>query len=69
MIYGGIVNLSTLFMYQRDINANMIAAVYLSGLPFDIMHGAFTAAVLFVFGPAFIEKLVRIKKKYHIGSF
>lgn len=69
VIYGGIVNLSTLFMYQRDINANMIAAVYLSGLPFDIMHGAFTAAVLFVFGPGFIEKLVRIKKKYHIGSF
>lgn len=63
-VYGIIVDLSSLLMMATDFSLGEIAAIYASGVPFNLIHGATTAAVLLVAGKAFIEKLDRIKIKY-----
>ena len=39
-------------------------AVFLSGLPFDLIHAATTALCLAVLAAPMLEKLRRIKRKY-----
>ena len=63
-VYGIIVDLSSVLMMATDFSLGEIAAIYASGVPFNLIHGATTAAVLLVAGKAFIEKLDRIKIKY-----
>lgn len=41
-----------------------LLAVYASGLPFDLVHAAATVLFLAILGPAMIEKLERLKRKY-----
>jgi energy-coupling factor transporter ATP-binding protein EcfA2 len=64
LLYGGIMDTSTvLLMYDRPTVA-MFAATYLLGLPFNLIHGIATMLFLILIGPMMLEKLERIKKKY-----
>ena len=49
LIYGGIMNVSSIFMFQKSPTLGAIALYCLYGLPFDIIHGAATFAFLWVF--------------------
>lgn len=65
-IYGGIMNPASLLMAAYEVNLGNLVAIYLSGLPMDLIHGGTTAAILFVAGLPFLKKLERMKKKYEL---
>lgn len=66
VVYGLIVDLSTVLMLSGDINVKSVLSVYLAGLPFNLIFGVTTAVFLFLFGEAFIKKIDRINIKYGI---
>ena len=68
VIYGVIVNISNVLMYQESISLGMIALSCLSALPLDLLHGVFTAGLILFFGREFMDKLERLKKKYIINE-
>ena len=66
VVYGLIVDLSTVLMISGDMNIKSVLSVYLAGAPFNLIFGATTAVFLFLFGEAFIKKIDRINIKYGI---
>lgn len=64
LIYGGIMNLSSVLQVQARPTAKMIAAAYISGAPLDVIHAVSTAFFLCIMSGPFIEKLERVKTKY-----
>ena len=68
VIYGVIVNISNVFMYQDSISVGMIIAACAAAFPMDILHGVFTAGLILFFGREFMDKLERVKKKYFINE-
>lgn len=66
IIYGGIMNLSSVLMYQPNPNFDMILTAYVTGFPVDIVHAAATAFFLWFLAELMLEKLDRIKTKYGI---
>jgi energy-coupling factor transport system ATP-binding protein len=64
LIYGLIMDTSTVVLYQPSPTREMFLASYLQGAPFNLVHAAATVAfMLFISQPA-LEKLDRIKIKY-----
>lgn len=66
LLYGGIVNSSSVLMYQQTVTKELLLASYASGLKFDLIHAGSTAAFLLVGARPMLEKIERIKKKYGI---
>ena len=70
ILYGGIMNMAAMFTSAgipgNDISFNTLRLLYISGLPYDLYHGAAAAVCMFVIGNPMIEKLERIKIKYGI---
>lgn len=66
VIYGGIINFGNLVMNFSVITKKTLLATYLSGFPFDCIHGIATYIFLFIIYKPFMEKLSRIKVKYDI---
>lgn len=70
ILYGGIMNMAAMFTSAgipgNDISFNTLRLLYISGLPYDLYHGAAAAICMFVIGNPMIEKLERIKIKYGI---
>ncbi|MCI6859396.1 MAG: ECF transporter S component [Eubacterium sp.] len=64
MIYGGIMNLAALFMSVYDITWEGVLAVYISGVPVDLVHASSTFIFLWFGAKPLLEKLQRIKVKY-----
>jgi energy-coupling factor transporter ATP-binding protein EcfA2/uncharacterized membrane protein len=65
LVYGGIMNPASAIMYQGgELNRSIIAAYYISGLPFDLVHAAATAVFLFFGAEPMLEKLSRVQIKY-----
>ena len=64
IIYGGIMNPAALIMSGSEINIPSLAAYYISGLPFDLIHGVSTVVFLCLLAKPMLSKLDRIKKKY-----
>ncbi|MDD6563489.1 MAG: ECF transporter S component, partial [Clostridiales bacterium] len=64
IIYGGIMNPSSIIMSQDKLNFAMIKAAYISGAPFDLVHAVSTAFFLWFISEPMIDKLDRIKIKY-----
>jgi energy-coupling factor transport system substrate-specific component len=65
-IYGGIVDINTVFFTSMQPNAAVAAAVYLAALPFNLILGVVTAAFLFVLYRPILNKLRRIQEKYSL---
>ena len=63
-IYGGIMNPSSVIMWQGNITKEMLISSYIVALPFDIVHGISTATFLWFISQPMIDKLERIKVKY-----
>ena len=63
---GGILNASSVLMYQSEPTAAMMISSMLTGLPFDLIHGVSTVIFLWLISSPMIEKLDRVKIKYGI---
>lgn len=66
VIYGGIMNPSTVILSYENPTLEMFVAAYISGIPFDLIHATATAFFLWIISEPMIEKLERIKTKYGI---
>lgn len=75
IIYGGIMNIATLMTSMSfggvesetgGLSLSALKALYISGLPYDMVHASTAAACVFFFGEPLIRKLERIKIKYGI---
>lgn len=64
VLIGPILDTCTLFTMSSVINIEAVGAVYLSGLPFNAVHGAAVFLTLLILAHPMIEKLDRIKVKY-----
>ncbi|MEL7564920.1 MAG: ECF transporter S component [Dehalobacterium sp.] len=64
LIYGGIMNPATVFMFQAKPTAEMFYLYYLQGIPFDLVHAGATVLFLWLISQPMLEKLDRIKVKY-----
>lgn len=64
VVYGGIVNLSTVFAANEAITVPYVLLIYGSGLPFDLIHGVSTAIFLALLNKPMGSKMNRLKIKY-----
>jgi len=64
IIYGGIMNPSSVLMFQPNPTIEMFLIAYLRGIPMDIVHAAATVIFLALISKPMLEKLDRIKIKY-----
>ena len=63
-IYGGIINIWSLFMFTSNITVESVIAIYTSAIPFDLIHSIASVVFIYVLSDFMIEKLERIKIKY-----
>ncbi|MBP3966968.1 ECF transporter S component [Paenibacillus sp. DLE-14] len=68
IIYGCIMNFSSVWMTQTNPTIAMLVAACIQGIPFDLIHAGATVLFLFVLSRPLLEKLDRIKEKYGMVS-
>ena len=67
ILYGGIMNMSTMFYTVGfDMSFHSLRMLYVSGLPYDLTHAALASVCMFFLGNPMIKKIERIKVKYGI---
>lgn len=66
VVYGFILDTSSVMMTVYEMNMHTVLAVYLAGIPFNLIHGAATFIFIMIIGNSMIRKLSRIKKKFGI---
>lgn len=64
LIYGGIMNPSTAILAGIPLNWEVLGAYYISGLPFDLAHGASTVLFLGLGAGMMLRRIHRVKVKY-----
>lgn len=70
IIYGGIMNFATMVLSSAipasgiTMSFKSLAVLYISGAPYDAVHGLGTAFFLFVIGEKIVKKMERVKIKY-----
>lgn len=69
ILYGGIMNLSAMVtgsMYAGgyEVSWDSLKMLYISGVPFDVIHALKASVFVFFFGDKMIRKFERIKIKY-----
>lgn len=63
-VVGPILDTCTLFTMISKITSSSVVAVYLAGLPLNVVHGLAVALTLFIVGNPMLGKLRRIRLKY-----
>lgn len=66
ILYGGIVDINTIFFTAQEPTAAIVAQVYLSALPFNGIYGLSTAMFLFLLYQPVLRKLERLQRKYRL---
>jgi Predicted membrane protein len=64
LIYGGLMNFDSALMFSSNLSTGVLFSVYLSGIPFDLVHAASTVIFLFFIEKPMVEKIERIQVKY-----
>jgi len=64
IIVGPLLDTSTVFLTLTKITWKAALALYLSGLPVNLSHGACCFVFLLLFGNVLLEKLDRVKNRY-----
>lgn len=70
LVYGGIMNFAVMLMTAQsggEVSVAALKALYVTGLPYDLMHGAGAALCMFFAGDVILQKLQRIQIKFGIG--
>lgn len=63
-IYGGIINIGSLFMFTAEFSFKALLALYISAFGFDLVHALATVFFLYILSQTMLEKLDRVKVKY-----
>ena len=63
-IYGGIVDINTIFFTSQQWDWRVAAGIYMSGVPFDFLFALSTALFLVVLKNPILKRIGRIQKKY-----
>lgn len=66
LVVGPLLDTCTVFTTGSKISWRFATAVYLAGLPHNVIHGASCAATVLLLGKPMLTKLNRIKTKYGI---
>lgn len=66
VVYGGIVDINTLFYSLGENTWNSILWVYGTGLPMNLMFGISTVIFLVLLHKPLLSRLTRVKIKYHL---
>lgn len=66
VVYGGIVDINTLFYSMGENTWNSILWVYGTGLPMNLMFGVSTVIFLVLLHKPVLSRLTRVKIKYHL---
>lgn len=64
LLYGFIMDTSTVLMYTDMLRLSTFMATYLSGLYFNIIHGLSTLIFLLILSKSIFSKIRRLKVKY-----
>lgn len=67
IIYGGIINISALVTgaaFTGEISWDQLRMLYVTGVPFDLLHALKATVFMVLFGPLLLQKLERVKIKY-----
>lgn len=65
-LYGPIVNIASVLIWQGQVTPGMILAAFVTGLPFDLIHAAATVTFLWLGAEPMLRQLRRMKTKYGI---
>jgi len=68
IIYGGLMNASSIFMFQGHPTPGMFLVFMVQGIPLDLIHATSTVMFLSILSNPMLEKLDRIKVKYGLLS-
>lgn len=66
VLYGGIVDLNTLFFYVGENTKQAVLAVYGAALPFNLIFAVSTAGFVLILHKPVLKKLRRIQVKYNL---
>ncbi|MCC8073884.1 MAG: ECF transporter S component [Clostridiales bacterium] len=66
IVYGITVDTSSVLIMATDYNLKSVLAVYIAGIPYNLVFGISTGVFLFIFGLPFMKKINRINEKYGI---
>ena len=66
VIYGVLMDTSSVTLFSGDFKWKSLMAMYVSGFPFNVIHGVSTIVFLYFLARPMNRKLDRIKKKYGI---
>ena len=71
ILYGGIINIGSVFTSagiagNGNISIDTFRTIYITGLPYDIVHAFLAAFCMYIMGNPMIRKIERIKIKYGI---
>lgn len=64
VLYGVVMNIASVLMWQPSPTPAMLMAACAAGLPFDLIHAASTAFFLWLLATPMTEKIERVKVKY-----
>ena len=64
VVYGGIMDVAAVVMWQPTIKLSMLISAYIVGFAMNLVHACATAIFLMIFATPMLEKLDRIKVKY-----
>lgn len=66
VIYGFFADINSALMMWSGNSVNTLLAVFVSGIPFNLIHALTTGVILFTAGKPAVEMMDRIKEKYGI---
>lgn len=64
VIYGGIVDINTIFFTSRELNWKIVLSVYGTALPFNFLFALSTAFFLAVLKNPILRRIGRVSRKY-----
>lgn len=66
VLYGGIVDLNTVFFSSQQPDWKIVLTVYLRALPFNLILGLSTAVFLFLLYEPVLRRIDRVQRKYSL---
>jgi energy-coupling factor transport system substrate-specific component len=64
VLYGALLDTASVMMFTQIVTKGSVLAIYLAGIPFNLIHAAATVVFLLILARPMIAKLDRVKKKY-----
>ena len=68
LVLGPLLDTSSLTLMMAKITPASAAAIYLAGLPVNLIHGAATALTLFFAANPLLNQLARVRRKYGLAA-